>query len=50
MKLLLTKITIGLSFVTGASVIALGGILAFIGGCALHFLGYWLMDKLKEMN
>ena len=50
MKQLLTQLTIGLLFVIGANITAMGGVLAFVSGVFMYFLGYWLMDQYKKAN
>lgn len=46
----LVSMASGCSFIIGTSIMHLGGIVAFLAGCVLYFIGYWLMDKYKEMN
>lgn len=49
-KSFLVSTACGCSFILGTSIIAIGGVWAFLSGFAMYFLGYWLMDKYKEMK
>lgn len=46
----LVSVASGCSFIIGTSIVHIGGVIAFLIGCVLYFIGYWLMDKYKAIG
>lgn len=49
-KAFLVSLAIGSSFIIGTSIMFIGGVLPFLGGLAMYFIGYELMHKYKRMD
>lgn len=47
-KAFLLSLASGCSFIIGTAIMQISGVLAFLGGCAMYFLGYELMHKYKK--
>lgn len=50
LKASLVSLASGCSFVIGAGIMQIGGVLPFLGACALYFIGYGLMRKYRKMD
>lgn len=49
-KAFLVSLASGSSFIVGTGLIFVGGVLPFLGGLAMYFIGYELMHKYRRMD
>ena len=50
LKEFLISLASGCSFIIGTGIAQIGGVLPFLGGCVMYFIGYRLMQRYKKTD